>query len=74
MSILLPRSVRRKAKRLPRLLGVKRCLANGGKLLLLKDIRSDDQPFGLQVVQPFRRFVRTAMIGHRLTQFVTGQR
>src|SRR4051794_36182469 len=66
MSVILSRSIRRKAKRLPRLVGVKRCLANGGKLLLSKDIRSNYQPFGLQIVQPFRRFVRAAMIAHSL--------
>jgi hypothetical protein len=62
------------AQRLRGLLGVERRLADRREAPLAQHIGADHQPLRLEVVQPFRGFVLTGVVGHGALQFVAGQR
>ena len=62
--VVLAARLRVEAKRLRGFLGVERRLADGRQPFLAQHVRADHQPLGLEIVEPFRRFVLTRVIGH----------
>ena len=78
VSVLLPRRVTGKPENAGGFLGVEGRLANRRQLALAQDVRPDDEPLRLQVVQPFGRIVDLSVKAHgsniQKCQFVAGQR